>query len=116
MPSYYITFILPFNKSDDKEGYNSNFKNSPKPEEDKLDLNLNKEILLFKDNPNLDSELEEGTSFINIEKYLAEIALIEPLELPLTKIPDILSQPLILGAKSHSYHDNRTRTQALTLL
>ena len=70
---------------------NSNFKNSPKLEENKLNLNLNKEILLFKDNLNLDLELKEGTSFINIEEYLAEIALIKPLELPLIKIPDIPS-------------------------
>jgi hypothetical protein len=83
--------MLPFNESNDKEGYNSDFKNSSKLEEDKLDLDFNKEILLFKDDSNLNLELEEGTSFINIEEYLAEIALIEPLELPSTKIPDIPS-------------------------
>jgi hypothetical protein len=118
MPSRRITFVLPFNKSDNKEGYNSDFKNSFKlKEEDKLDLNLNKEILLFKDNPNLDLKPKEGTSFINIKEYLAEIALIEPLELPPIKIPDIPSQPLILSAKLYSgYYNNRTRIQALTLL
>jgi hypothetical protein len=91
MPSHYMTFMLPFNESDDEEGYNSNFKNSPKLGEDKLDLDLDKEILLFKDNLNLNSELKESTSFINIKEYLAEIALIKPLELPPTKIPDIPS-------------------------
>jgi hypothetical protein len=111
MPSHRITLILPFNKSNDEEGYNSGFKNSFKlKKEDKLDLNLNKKILLFKDNLNLDLKFKEGTSFINIKEYLAEIALIEPLELPFTKIPDILSQPLILSAKLYSgYYNNRTR-------
>jgi hypothetical protein len=83
--------MLPFDESNDDEGYNSDFKNSPKPGEDKLDLDLNKEILFFKDNSNLDLELKKGTSFINIEEYLAEIALIKPLELSLIKIPDIPS-------------------------
>jgi hypothetical protein len=83
--------MLPFDESDDEEGHDSDFENSSKLGEDKLDLNLDKEILLFKDNPDLDLELEEDTSFINIEEYLAEIALIEPLKLPSTKIPDILS-------------------------
>jgi hypothetical protein len=66
MPFYRITFILPFNKSNNKEGYNNDFENSPKLRENKLNLDLNKEILLFKDNFNLDSELEEDTSFINL--------------------------------------------------
>jgi hypothetical protein len=92
MPSRYVTFVLPFNESNNKEGHNSDFENSFELEgEDELDLNLNKEILLFKDDPNLDLEPKEGTSFVNIEEYLAKIALIEPLELPSTKIPDILS-------------------------
>jgi hypothetical protein len=92
MPSRYITFILPFNESNDEEGYNNNFKNSFKLErEDKLKLNLNKKILLFKDNFNLDLKPKESTSFINIKEYLAEIALIKPLKLPFIKIPDILS-------------------------
>jgi hypothetical protein len=111
MPSRYITLILPFNKSNDEEGYNSDFKNSFKlKEENKLDLNLNKKILLFKDNLNLDLKSKEGTSFINIKEYLAEIALIKPLELLFIKIPDILSQPLILSAKLYSgYYNNKTR-------
>jgi hypothetical protein len=92
MPSRYITFMLPFNESNDEEGYNNNFKNSFKLErEDKLELNLNKKILLFKDNFNLDLKPKESTSFINIKEYLAEIALIKPLKLPFIKIPDILS-------------------------
>jgi hypothetical protein len=92
MPSRYITFMLPFNESNDEEGYNNNFKNSFKLErEDKLELNLNKKILLFKDNFNLDLKPKESTSFINIKEYLAEIAFIKPLKLPFIKIPDILS-------------------------
>ena len=97
MPSRRVTFVLPFDDSNDKEGYNSDFKNSLKPKvKDKL--NLNKEILLFKDN-NLDLNFKpkEGTSFINIKEYLIEIILIEPLELPLIKIlvftPDYPSPP-----------------------
>jgi hypothetical protein len=87
-------FMLPFDDSDDEEGHNSDFKNSFEPEvEDKLDLN--KEILLFKDNNlDLDSEPKEGTSFINIEEYLAEMALIKPLELPPVNIlPDYSPSP-----------------------
>jgi hypothetical protein len=87
MSSRRVMFVLPFDDSDDEEGYNSDFENSFKPEvEDKLDLD--KEILLFEDDdPDLDSEPKEGTSFIDIEEYLAEMALIEPLELPPVKIP-----------------------------
>jgi hypothetical protein len=82
MPSCRVTFVLPFNDSDDEEGHDSDFENSFEPEVDN-ELDLNKEILLFKDNNlDLDSEPKEGTSFINIEEYLAEMALIEPLELP----------------------------------
>ena len=119
MPSRRVTFVLPFDESNDEEGHNSDFENSFELEgEDKLDLDLNKEILLFQDNiPDSNSKPKEGTSFINIEEYLAEIALIEPPELPPAKIPDIPSQPLVSGAKSRGgYHDNGTRIQALTLL
>jgi hypothetical protein len=91
MPSCRVMFMLSFNESNDEEGHDSDFENSPELGEDKLNLDLDKVILLFEDNPDLDLELEEGTSFINIEEYLAEIALIEPLELPSTKIPDIPS-------------------------
>jgi hypothetical protein len=103
--------MLSFNESNDEEGYNSDFKNSFKLKgEDELDLNLNKEILLFKDNLNLNLKPKEGTSFIDIKEYLAKIALIKPLKLPPTKILDILSQPLILGTKLYSgYYNNRTR-------
>ena len=118
MPSRRVTFVLPFDESDDKEGHDSDFENSFELEgEDELDLDLDEEILLFEDDPDLDSEPEEGTSFIDIEEYLAEIALIEPPELPPAKILDIPSQPLVSGAKSRGgYHDNGTRIQALTLL
>jgi len=110
MPSHYIIFVLPFNKSNNEEGHNSDFKNSPKPEvKDDLDLNLNKEILLFKNNNlDLNSKLKEGTSFINIKEYLIEITFIEPLKLPLIKIPVLLFNcpPL---SKSYTYYNLRTR-------
>jgi hypothetical protein len=110
MPFYYITFVLPFNNSNNKEGYNSDFKNSFKLKiKDKLDLN--KEILLFKDN-NLDLNFKpkEGTSFINIKEYFMKIALIKPLELSFIKIfvftPDY-SPSLLL--KSRVIYDIKTR-------
>jgi hypothetical protein len=110
MPSHRVTFVLPFNDSNNKEGHNSDFKNSFKPEvEDKLDLN--KEILLFEDNNlDLDSKPEEGTSFINIEEYLVEIALIEPLELPSTKIPILTpDRPPPPSLKSRAIYNIRMR-------
>jgi hypothetical protein len=110
MPSRYITFILPFNNSNNKKGYNSDFKNSFKPEvKDKLDLN--KEILLFKDNnPDLNFKLKEETSFINIKEYLAEITLIKPLELPLIKIPIlILNYPSPPSLKLYIIYNIKTR-------
>jgi hypothetical protein len=110
MPSRRVTFVLPFNDSDDEEGYNSDFENSFKPEvEDELDLN--KEILLFKDNnPDLNSKPEEGTSFINIKEYLIEMALIEPLELPPTKIPILTPDcPPPPSSKSRAIYDIKTR-------
>jgi hypothetical protein len=92
MPPCCVTFVLPFDDSNNKDSYNNDFENSLKLDK-KAELDLNKEILLFKDNnPNSNSKLEEGTSFINIEEYLAEIALIEPLKLPFTKIPNLLSK------------------------
>ena len=110
MPSRRVTFVLPFDDSDDEEGHNSDFENSFEPEvEDELDLD--KEILLFEDNnPDLDSKPKEGTSFINIEEYLAEMSLVEPPELPPAKIP-------VLGpdrhpppfSKSRGIHDVGTR-------
>jgi hypothetical protein len=81
MPSRRVTFVLPFDESNDKEGHNSDFENSLKPEV-KDNFNLDEEILLFEDNNlNLNSEPKKGTTFIDIEEYLAEIALIKPLEL-----------------------------------
>ena len=117
MPSRRVTFVLPFDDSNDEEGHNSDFKNSFEPEvENKLDLN--KEILLFKDNnPDLDSKPKEGTSFIDIEEYLMEMALIEPLELPPTKIPIFVPDcPPPSSLKSRAIYNIRTRIQALTLL
>jgi hypothetical protein len=109
--------VLPFNNSNNEDGYNSDFKDSPKPDEE-AELDLNKEVLLFEDNnPNFNSKPEEGTSFINIEEYLAKIVLIEPQELPPIKIPNLLSKASILRVlKSASYYNNGTRIQALTLL
>jgi hypothetical protein len=116
MPSRRVTFVLPFDESDDEEGHDSDFENSLEPEVED-DFDLDEEILLFDDDdPDLDSEPEEGTSFIDIEEYLAEMALTEPPELPPAKIPNIPSKPLVSGAKSRGYHDNGTRIQALTLL
>jgi hypothetical protein len=110
MPFYYITFVLPFNNSNNKEGYNSDFKNSFKLKiKDKLDLN--KEILLFKDN-NLDLNFKpkEGTSFINIKEYLIKIALIEPLKLSFTKISIlILNCPPSSSLKSYAIYNIKTR-------
>jgi hypothetical protein len=110
MPSRCVTFVLPFDDSDDEEGYDSDFENSFEPEvEDELDLN--KEILLFEDdNPDLDSEPEEGTSFIDIEEYLAEMALIEPLELPPVKIPILAPNcPPPPSSKSRAIYNIRMR-------
>jgi hypothetical protein len=110
IPSRRVTFVLPFDDSNDEEGYNSDFKNSFELEvEDKLDLN--KEILLFEDNnPDLDSEPKEGTSFINIEEYLMEMALIEPLELPPTKIPILApDRPPPPSSKLYTIYNIRTR-------
>jgi hypothetical protein len=116
MPPCRVTFVLPFDDSDDEDGHNRDFENSPEPDEE-VELDLDEEILPFQDDdPDPDSELEEGTSFIDIEEYLAEMALIEPPELPSVKIQDILSKPAILGAKSRGYYNDRIRIQALMLL
>ena len=118
MPSRRVTFVLPFDESDDEEGHDSDFENSFELEgEDELDLDLDEEILLFEDDPDLDSEPEEGTSFIDIKEYLAAMALIEPPELPPTKIPVLTpDRPPPPSSKSHAIHNVRTRIQALTLL
>jgi hypothetical protein len=108
--------MLPFDDSDEEDGHNSDFENIYKPKEG-MELDLNEEILLFEDNdldPN--SEPEDGTSFIDIEEYLAEIALIEPPELPPAKIPVLASDYPVPASKSRAFHNNGTRIQALTLL
>jgi hypothetical protein len=107
MPSRRVTFVLPFNDSDDEEGHDSDFENSFEPEvEDELDLD--EEILLFEDDdPDLNSEPAEGTSFIDIEEYLAEIVLVEPLELPPAKIPPDCPPPP--PSKSRAIYNIRTR-------
>jgi hypothetical protein len=116
MPSRRVIFMLPFNNSNEEDGYNSDFKNIYKLKK-KAELDLNKEILLFKDNI-LDSncKLKERTSFINIKEYFAEMALIKPLELPLIKIPILISNRPIFILKSYVLSNNRTKIQALTLL
>jgi hypothetical protein len=109
MPSCRVTFVLYFDDSDEEDGHNSNFENTYKPKK-KAELDLNKEILLFEDNIlDFNSKSEEGTSFINIEEYLIEMALIEPLELPLTKIPILTSDRPIPISKSRALPDNRTK-------
>jgi hypothetical protein len=106
MPSRCVTFVLPFDDSDEEDGHNSDFENIYKPEEEaELDDILDS-----------DSELEEGTSFVNIEEYLAEMALVEPLELPPTKIPILISDCPVPVLKSRALPNNRTKIQALTLL
>jgi hypothetical protein len=109
MSSYYIMFVLPFNDSNKEDSHNSDFKNIYKPKK-KTELNLNKEILLFKNNIlDSNSELKEGTSFINIKEYLVEMALIEPLELPSIKIPILISDRPIPILKSRAIPNNRTK-------
>jgi hypothetical protein len=109
MPSYYITFMLPFNDFNKEDGYNSDFENIYKPKKE-AELNLNKEILLFKNNIlDFNSKLKEGTSFIDIKEYLTGMALIKPLELPLIKIPILVSDCPIPILKSYTLLNNRTK-------
>jgi hypothetical protein len=118
MPTRRIIFVLPFNNSDEldsgKDDYNSNFKNTPNPDK-QAELPLDEEIILLEDNNNPfdKDEAEEGTSFINIEEFLTELALIEPPELPPAIIPIIPSNTT--KPKAQNYYDNGTRIQALTL-
>jgi hypothetical protein len=116
MPSRRVTFVLPFDDSDEEDGHDSDFENTYEPEEE-AELDLDEEILLFEDDiPDSDSEPEEGTSFVDIEEYLAEMALIEPLELPPAKIPILASDRPVPASKSCALPDNGTKIQALTLL
>jgi hypothetical protein len=106
MPSRYITFILPFNNSSEEDGYNSNFKNIYKPKKE-IELDRNKEILLFKDNNlDLNSELKEGTSFINIKEYLMEMALIKPLKLSFIKISILVFNCPAFITKLYVFYNN----------
>jgi hypothetical protein len=116
MPSCRVTFMLPFDNSDEEDGYDSDFENTYEPKEE-AELDLNKEILLFKDdNLDSDSKLEEGTSFVNIEEYLAEMALVEPPELPPAKIPILTSDRPVPTSKLRVLPNNGIKIQALTLL
>jgi hypothetical protein len=109
MPSCRVTFVLPFDDSDKEDSHDSDFENTYKPEEE-AKLDLNEEILLFKDNiPDSDSEPEEGTSFVNIEEYLVEMALIEPLELSPIKIPILASDRPIPILKLRALPNNGTK-------
>ena len=87
MPICYVTFVLPFNDSNeldsDLDDYNSDFKDIPDLEEE-VKLTLDEDIILLEDNDSpfdSNSESEEGTSFVNIKEYLKELTLIKPLKL-----------------------------------
>ena len=118
MPIRRITFVLPFNDSDESDSseddYDSDFENTPDPDE-QAELPLDEEIILLEDNnnPSNKDKAEERTSFVDIEEFLAELALIEPLELPPAIIPIILSN--VIKPKARNYYDDGTRIQALTL-
>ena len=118
MPTRRVTFVLPFDDSDESDSgeddYDSDFENTPNPDE-QAELPLDEEIILLEDNddPSDEDEAEEGTSFVDIEEFLAELALIEPPELPPAIIPIILSNAT--KPKARNYYDDGTRIQALTL-
>jgi hypothetical protein len=118
MPTRRVTFVLPFDDSDESDSgeddYDSDFENTPDPDE-QAELPLDEEIILLEDNddPSDEDEAEEGTSFVDIEEFLAELALIEPLELPPAIIPIIPSNAT--KPKARNYYDDGTRIQALTL-
>jgi hypothetical protein len=120
MPLCCVIFVLPFDESDEldsgEDDYNSDFENTLDLEEE-AELPLNEELILLEDNddPSNDSEPKEGTSFINIEEFLAELTLIEPPKLPPAKIPLIPSKTNIPKPKAQNYYNNRTQIQALTL-
>jgi hypothetical protein len=109
MPSRHVTFVLPFDDADDEDDYDSDFENSYELEE-VIELDLDEEILLFKDDdPDPDSELEERTSFIDIKEYLIEIAFIEPLKLLFIKIPVLSSDRPTPILKSRALLDTRIK-------
>ena len=118
MPTRRVTFILPFDDSNEldssKDNYNSDFKNTLDLDE-QVELPLDEEIILLEDNnnPSNKDKAKEGTSFVNIKEFLTKLALIEPPELPPAIIPIILSN--IIKPKAQNYYNNRTRIQALTL-
>jgi hypothetical protein len=105
MPLYYITFILPFNESNEldsgEDNYNNDFENTLDLEEE-AELPLNEELILLEDNNNPSNNFEpkEETSFINIKEFLTKLTLIKPLKLPLAKIPLIPSKTNTLKPKA----------------
>jgi hypothetical protein len=116
MPTRRVTFIVPYEDSDKSDGdldnHDSDYKDAPNLEEEE-ELDLDQDIILLEDNNNLsdsNSELEEGTSFIDIKEFLAHLALVKPLELSSTLIPK-LPPNLVPRAplKAHSYYNNGTR-------
>jgi hypothetical protein len=122
MPTRRVTFVVPYKDSDKSDGdlddYDSDYKDAPDPEEEE-ELDLDQDIILLEDNDDLfnsNSEPEEGTSFVDIEEFLAHLALVEPPELSPALIPE-LPPNLVPRAplKAHSYYDDGTRIQALTL-
>jgi hypothetical protein len=101
-----VTFVLPFDDSDEEDEHDSDFENSPNPKEE---LDLTEEILLFRsDDLDPDSKSKEGTSFANIKEYLVEMVFVEPLKLPLIKIPIFVPNRLP-SLKSHTIYNIRTR-------
>jgi hypothetical protein len=98
MPLYYITFILPFNESNEldsgEDNYNNDFENTLDLEEE-AELPLNEELILLEDNNNPSNNFEpkEETSF-------TKLTLIKPLKLPLAKIPLIPSKTNTLKPKA----------------
>jgi hypothetical protein len=110
MPTRRVTFVLPFDDSDElnsgEDDYDSDFENTPNPDK-QVELPLDEEIILLEDNNNpSDEDKAEGTSFVNIEEFLTELALIEPPELPPAIIPIILFN--VIKPKARNYYNDGT--------
>jgi hypothetical protein len=108
-----VTFVLPFYEDkSDGDSHLSDFKDEPDSDEE-AELALEEDIILLEDNNNTsesDSELEDGTGFVNIEEYLERMALEEPPPLPPAKIPKLPNElPLGAPPKAKSYYNDGTR-------